>query len=168
DLLTLLQGEPQTGESLAASLGVTVRTVRRDIGRLREAGFAVDATPGVYGGYRLASGTRMAPLVMSEGEALALAVALGGPSKATVEGLEAVALADVLGKLERLMPAAGRRQVADLRDATVSSLRTPAAPAKVDDLVRLARGCRDRRVVEFDYLSPRASDASPKVVEPYR
>lgn len=168
NLLTLLQGNTQTGESLAASLGVTLRTLRRDIGRLREAGFAVDATPGVYGGYRLVGGSRMAPLVLSEEEALALAVALRGPSTATVEGLDGVALVDVLAKLERLMPVAGQRQVADLREATVSSLRTPPVPAKVGDLVLLARGCRECRLVEFGYSSVRAKDASPKSVEPYR
>src|SRR5438067_8309028 len=105
DLVALLQSKTLTGDTLAERLGVTVRTVRRDIGRLREAGFAVEATPGVYGGYRPASGARLPPLLLSDDEALAVAVALGGPSTATVAGLDGAASRDVLTKLERLMPA---------------------------------------------------------------
>lgn len=167
-LLALLQGEAHTGEVLASSLGVTLRTVRRDIGRLREAGFAVDATPGAYGGYRLVGGSRMPPLTVTDDEALALAIALRGPSAATVAGLDGSAPTNMLAKLERLLPPDAKRQVADLREATVSSLRTPPAPAMVGDLVRLARGCRECQQVEFAYSSPRATQPSTKRVEPFR
>lgn len=51
DLLGLLQGGPShTGDELASRLGVTLRTLRRDIDRLRDAGFVIEATPGRYGG----------------------------------------------------------------------------------------------------------------------
>jgi predicted DNA-binding transcriptional regulator YafY len=168
DLVALLQGDMLTGETLAARLGVTLRTLRRDIGRLREAGFAVEATLGVYGGYRLASGSRLPPLVVSDDEALALTVALGGPSTATVEELAGVASKDLLAKLERLMPAALQQQVAALREVTVSSLRSPPAPASVAALVPLARSCRECRVVEFDYSASGSHEPSRKRVEPYR
>src|SRR5688572_15690183 len=129
DLLAALQTAPsRTGEELAERLGVTLRTLRRDIARLRDAGFRVDATPGVYGGYRLAAGTRLPPLVLTDDEVIAVAVALRGTATATVGGLAQQAARDALAKLEKLLPPGIRARVAELRDATISMLRTPPAP----------------------------------------
>jgi predicted DNA-binding transcriptional regulator YafY len=50
-LLSLLQtGTPRTGAELADRLGVSGRTVRADIERLRDLGYPVDATRGAVGG----------------------------------------------------------------------------------------------------------------------
>ena len=78
ELLSLLQGRPHwTGPELADRLGVTVRTVRRDVERLRRLGYPVLASIGVAGGYQLGSGGRsMPPLMLDRDEAVAVAVSL--------------------------------------------------------------------------------------------
>ena len=76
-LLSLLQNHRfWPGAELAEKLGVSARTLRRDVDRLRELGYPVTAHPGVDGGYQLASGAALPPLVVDDEEAVALAVAL--------------------------------------------------------------------------------------------
>src|SRR5690606_14055870 len=76
-LLALLQTHRHwSGPELAERLGVSERTVRRDVERLRELGYPVDATPGVDGGYQLAAGAHLPPLLVDDDEAVALAVGL--------------------------------------------------------------------------------------------
>ena len=76
-LLSLMQSRREwTGTELADRLGVGLRTVRRDIGRLRDLGYPVDAAPGVAGGYRLGSGNRLPPLLLDDDEAMAVALGL--------------------------------------------------------------------------------------------
>jgi predicted DNA-binding transcriptional regulator YafY len=76
-LLSLLQNHRfWPGAELAERLGVSPRTLRRDVDRLRELGYPVTAHPGVDGGYQLASGAALPPLVVDDEEAVALAVAL--------------------------------------------------------------------------------------------
>ena len=76
-LLSLLQNHRfWPGAELAERLGVSSRTLRRDVDRLRELGYPVTAHPGVDGGYQLASGTALPPLVVDDDEAVALAVGL--------------------------------------------------------------------------------------------
>src|SRR5258708_18144720 len=65
-----------TGPQLAERLGVTTRTIRNDIERLRSLGYPVDATPGVSGGYRLGVGAALPPLLLDDDEAVALALGL--------------------------------------------------------------------------------------------
>ena len=55
-------------------LGVSSRTVRNDVGRLRGLGYPVDARPGVAGGYRLGPGGTLPPLLLDDEEAVAVAV----------------------------------------------------------------------------------------------
>src|SRR6185503_14055723 len=75
DLLSLLQARRDwPGSTLAERLGVTERTIRRDVGRLRELGYPVESVSGPAGGYRLAAGTAMPPLLLDEEEAVAIAV----------------------------------------------------------------------------------------------
>lgn len=76
-LLSLLQNHRfWPGAELADRLGVSPRTLRRDVDRLRELGYPVTAHPGVDGGYQLASGAALPPLVVDDEEAVALAVGL--------------------------------------------------------------------------------------------
>ena len=73
-LLSLLQTRKDwSGADLAERLGITTRTVRRDIDRLRELGYPVDASVGVGGGYQLGAGAEMPPLLLDDAEVLALA-----------------------------------------------------------------------------------------------
>ena len=77
-LLPLLAARPSwCGDELAARLGVTTRTVRRDIDRLRELGYPVHAIPGRQGGYALGpGGARLPPLLLDEDSAVAVALGL--------------------------------------------------------------------------------------------
>ena len=76
-LLSLLQNHRfWPGAELAERLGVSSRTLRRDVDRLRELGYPVTAHPGVDGGYQLASGAALPPLMVDDDEAVALAVGL--------------------------------------------------------------------------------------------
>ena len=87
-LLSLLQSRPSwAGPELAERLGVTTRTVRRDVDRLRRLGHPVTGDPGAGGGYRLGAGAAMPPLLFDDEEAVAVALALG-VTAAEADGLE--------------------------------------------------------------------------------
>ena len=74
-LLSLLQTRRYwPGEELAGQLRVSPRTLRRDIDRLRELGYPIQAQRGVAGGYQLAAGSALPPLVIDDEEAVALAL----------------------------------------------------------------------------------------------
>ena len=82
-LLSLLQTHRYwPGDELADRLEVSVRTLRRDIERLRELGYPVSAARGVSGGYQLAPGAALPPLVLDDEEAVALAVGCRPPPRA--------------------------------------------------------------------------------------
>src|SRR6188768_896869 len=86
-LLSLLQSHRDwSGSDLAERLEVSPRTVRRDVDRLRMLGYPVDATPGVDGGYRLAAGAALPPLVLDDDEAVALVVALRAAASLAITG----------------------------------------------------------------------------------
>jgi predicted DNA-binding transcriptional regulator YafY len=163
-LLSLLQARRDwSGAQLAERLAVTLRTVRRDIDRLRDLGYPVEAQPGVSGGYRLAAGAAMPPLLLDDDEAVAVAVGLR--TAGTVTGIEETSLR-ALVKLEQVLPDRLRRRVNALGQATVSlAHRGPTVdPAR---LTRLATACRDRDVLRFDYTRA-DGDVSRRVVEPVR
>src|ERR1700760_1130851 len=68
-LLSLLQNHRfWPGADLAGRLGVSPRTLRRDVDRLRELGYPVTAHPGGDGGYQLAPGAALPPLVLDDDE----------------------------------------------------------------------------------------------------
>src|SRR4051794_14789223 len=102
ELLSLLQARPRwTGVELGQRLEVTERTVRRDIARLRELGYPVDAAPGVAGGYQLGPGAGLPPLLLTDDEAVAVAVGLRAAASAGPVGYEEAAVA-ALAKLEQV------------------------------------------------------------------
>jgi predicted DNA-binding transcriptional regulator YafY len=117
-LLSLLEARRDwTGPQLAERLGVTTRTVRNDIERLRRLGYAVDAAPGVSGGYRLGPGATLPPLLLDDDEAVAVAIGLRTAAGGALAGVEESS-ARALAKLERLLPSGLRRRVDTLtRDA---------------------------------------------------
>src|SRR5438067_6721437 len=87
-LLSLLQTHRYwPGGELANRLEVSVRTLRRDVDRLRELGYPVQAQRGVAGGYQLAAGAALPPLVLDDEEAVALAVALMNAAGSSVAGI---------------------------------------------------------------------------------
>src|SRR5712691_2656789 len=93
-LLSALQSQAHwTGPALAERLDVTVRTVRRDVDELRSFGYPVDSEPGRAGGYRLAPGASLPPLVLDDEEAVAVAVCLRAGAAGTVRGVADAAVA---------------------------------------------------------------------------
>jgi predicted DNA-binding transcriptional regulator YafY len=167
-LLSLLQTHRfwQAGE-LARRLEVTERTVRRDVDRLRALGYPVDGTTGRYGGYRLATGSHMPPLVLDDDEAVAVAVGMRYGAEAAIEGMEETSLR-ALTKIEQLLPSRLRRRVSALH-SSVTSIR-PAADGDIIDpeaLSVLAAACRDGEHVRFDY---RRGDgqSSRRLVQPHQ
>lgn len=153
---------------LASDLGVTERTVRRDIDRLRGLGYPVDATPGVEGGYQLAAGSDLPPLMLNDDEAVALAVGLWSATSAPVEGIEETALR-ALAKLEALLPDRIRRRTNAIT-SNVSTYRWPRSQreqADVNTILVATAACRDSEEMRFTYLS-KAGDETERLVEPHR
>ena len=110
-LLSLLQTHQHwRGSDLATRLGVSERTVRRDVDRLRTLGYPVDALPGVEGGYRLAAGAHLPPLLLDDDEAVAVAVGLRSATAGGLPGIDDTVLR-VLLKLEQVLPDRLRRRV---------------------------------------------------------
>lgn len=166
-LLSLLQGRRYwPGPLLADRLQVSARTLRRDVEHLRELGYPVDANSGVDGGYALAPGAALPPLVVDDDEALALAVAV---QSQLASGDAGEAALRVMTKIIQVMPKRLRTRLDAVRTTTtpVSWLDTQTAPLDYGLLGTLAMGCRDRERVEFDYHGLRANTTSRRV-EPFR
>jgi predicted DNA-binding transcriptional regulator YafY len=169
-LLALLQARRDwPGPALAERLGVSARTIRRDVERLRELGYPVDALSGPAGGYRLRAGTAMPPLLLDDEEAVAIAIGLRGATSLPISGIEETAVR-ALVKLEQILPTHLRRRVGALRAATAT---LPAgwwggagATVDPDALTLLAGACRDREVVRFLYRR-RDGEQSRRRVEPH-
>jgi predicted DNA-binding transcriptional regulator YafY len=164
-LLSLLQTRRDwPGNELAQRLGVSGRTIRRDVERLRELGYPVDAVTGPAGGYRLHAGTAMPPLLLDDDEAVAIAVGLRTAAGASVAGIEETSIR-ALVKLEQVLPSHLRRRV----NALGSVLATlPASGPMVDPqaLTTIASACRDRERLRFAYRSREALDTR-RHVEPH-
>jgi predicted DNA-binding transcriptional regulator YafY len=165
-LLGLLQSRPVwSGPELADRLGVTVRSVRRDVERLRDLGYPVRSAKGVGGGYQLGPGQGLPPLLLDPEEAVAVAVCLSLAAGGSVAGVDEAALR-TLSKLDQVLPARLRAQVAAVQHAT-ETLDTTATPADPATLMTLARGCRDHHRVRFGYVD-HAGEQTARTVEPYR
>lgn len=163
-LLSLLQAHgDRSGPELAKRLDVDVRTVRRDIERLRTLGYPVHATTGVTGGYRLGAGTTLPPLLLDDDEAVAMVVALR--SAAGLSGIEDTS-ARALAKLEQVLPTRLRRRVNALNHATVT-LTGPGPDVAADALTVIAGACRDHERLRFGYTT-REDRTSERIVEPLR
>jgi predicted DNA-binding transcriptional regulator YafY len=167
-LLSLLQARRfWAGGDLAGRLEVSLRTLRRDVDRLRELGYPVEARPGVDGGYSLAPGAALPPLVLDDDEAVALAVGLQAAAQTPVAGM-AESSVQALAKVVQVMPARLRRRVDALRAVTVPAGWGTATPL-VDPavLTTLALACRDAERVRFTYTDG-AGARSERLVEPFR
>ncbi len=166
-LLSLLQTHRfWPGAELADRLDVSARTLRRDVERLRRLGYPVDATPGVAGGYRMAAGSHMPPLLLDDQEAVAIAVGLRAAAGASVVGIEETSLR-AMAKLEQVLPGRLRRKVNAVH-ANVIALRWSAGEETTVDaeaLALLAQACRDHEQVRFDYRR-RDGDETRRLVEP--
>src|SRR5712692_2505943 len=165
-LLGLLQVRPEwPGAELAERLGVTVRTLRRDVRRLRDLDYPVHSVPGVAGGYRLGRGQALPPLLLADDEAIAVVVSLRSAASHTVAGLSEASVS-ALAKLDQVLPARLRERTAALQEATVA-LTGPGPVVDPAQLAALAAACRRHQRLRLRYRNRSGSDSS-RIVEPYR
>ena len=173
NLLSLLQTRRDwPGSLLAERLEISDRTVRRDIERLREMGYRIQATMGPDGGYRLDAGSELPPLLFDEDQTLAVAVALQTASVVGV-GIEEAAIR-ALATIRQVMPSRLRHRLDALEFTAIAGRPGDAPPTSVamDVLVSLANTIRARQVLRFDYAARDASPADeafgpPRRVEPH-
>ena len=165
-LLSLLQMHRDwTGTELADRLGVTTRTVRRDVERLRELGYPVHAAMGPIGGYRLGAGAELPPLLLDDDEAVAVAVGLHSAATGSVAGIEEASLR-ALTKVEQVLPGRLRHRVDALERSMVAlPHRGPSVDAAVLTVVSAA--IRAAESLRFDYVRHDGTE-SRRSVEPYR
>ncbi|MGW4032700.1 helix-turn-helix transcriptional regulator [Streptomyces sp. NPDC004838] len=167
NLLSLLQTPREwPGSELAERLQVSSRTIRRDIDRLRDLGYPVEATKGAIGGYRLVAGTAMPPLLLDDEEAVAIAVGLRAGAGHAIEGIEEASVR-ALAKLEQVLPSRLRHRVTALQAATVPLTQGDGATIDPQTLTTIAGAASGRERLRFGY---EAGDGSPskRLVEPYR
>lgn len=164
-LLNLLQTHRHwSGIELSDRLGVTARTLRRDIERLRELGYRVVSVPGAGGGYRLEAGAALPPLLLTDDEAVTMAIGL---RVAATQGLVDGALTTLtaLAKLEQVLPSALRSRVNALA-AHVQPVRPDLPAVSPEVLGKLALACRDRERIRFHYVAASGAE-SDRVIEPH-
>ena len=166
-LLSLLQTHRfWPGAELAERLEVSVRTLRRDVDRLRDLGYPVEAQRGVDGGYQLAAGAAMPPLVLDDEEAVALVVGLQTAAQGGVAGV-AEASVRALAKVVPVMPGRLRRRVEVLRAVMVPASFADGPAVDPGVLTAVAQACRDTERLEFGYTAADAT-RSARHVEPFR
>jgi predicted DNA-binding transcriptional regulator YafY len=164
-LLSLLQTPREwPGSELAERLGVTPRTVRRDVDRLRDLGYPVEATMGALGGYRLGAGKAMPPLLLDDEEAVAIAVGLRTAARQPVAGIAEASLR-ALAKLQQVLPPRLARRVSSLTAATAASASPFASLVDPAQLTIIAGAVQARERVRFAYVAQEGV-ASKRHVEP--
>jgi predicted DNA-binding transcriptional regulator YafY len=150
-LLTLLQvRRTWSAPEIADRLGVSTRTVRRDVEKLRSLDYPVSADRGLAGGYRMGAGAQLPPLQLDDDEAVAMAITLRTAAASGVTGIGETALRALI-KLEQVLPARLRNRVKAMQLSTVES---PSRGQTVDaeTLTSIAAACRDHVRLSFDYV----------------
>ncbi|MEP6625074.1 MAG: YafY family protein [Acidimicrobiia bacterium] len=166
-LLALLEARRYwPGDELAARMGVSARTLRRDVERLRDLGYPVEAARGVGGGYQLGAGASLPPLVLDDEEAVALVVGLHVASDATIAGV-AESSVRALTKTLALLPPRLRARADALRTTTVVGTWRGGVEIAPEILDVVARACHDGVRLGFSYTA-RDAATSERYVEPYR
>lgn len=165
-LLGLLQARTTwQASALAAELGVTERTVRRDIARLRDMGYPVNSSSGIEGGYQLGTGRHLPPLLLDDTEAVALVaslrmMALNGTDNAGTAALRALA------KIDHILPP-HLRALASAVDNATTALPYERPTVELQLLTQLATSQQDHTLVRFTYSKPNGT-SSTREVEPAR
>ncbi|MFJ9034551.1 helix-turn-helix transcriptional regulator [Streptomyces sp. NPDC102274] len=166
-LVSLLSARPfWTNAELAGKMEVNERTVRRDVARLRELGYAVESDPGPWGGYRLRAGTRIPPLVLDADEALAVTVGLREAALGGALGDDHSALSALL-KLRQVLPPRVAARLTETDTALVHAPRTDEPQIASGMLLALTDACRRGERVTLTYRD-RESRTTIREVDPYR
>jgi len=162
-LLTLLQSRRVwTSGALSERLEVDARTIRRDVERLRELGYAIEASAGPGGGYRMGSGNATPPLLLEDDEAVVVAASLTAAAR-SVAGTAELALR-VLVKLDQLLPQRLRHRLTALQ-AVTETLAPSDGVADPFVLMAIATACHDRETLGFTYKD-RRGEVTSRTVEP--
>ncbi|MFV2117506.1 helix-turn-helix transcriptional regulator [Streptomyces sp. Act-28] len=166
-LVALLASRPSwTCGELADRMAVTARTVRRDIAKLRELGYAIESDPGPWGGYRLSGGTRIPPLILDDEEALAVAVGLREAALSGVLGGDQAALSALL-KLRQVLPRRIANRLGEMDAAFVHTPRPDEPQITPGTLLDLAAACRRGERARLSYRD-REGRTTVRDVDPYR
>jgi predicted DNA-binding transcriptional regulator YafY len=165
-LLSLLQTRRDwTGTELAARLGVSTRTIRNDMARLRGLGYPVNGRPGAAGGYRLGTHGALPPLLLDDDEAVAIAVGLRTAASGSVAGIEETSVR-ALAKLQQVLPSRLRHRISGFQSYALP-MQSQGPQVDPDVLTMIASACRDHEQLRFDYRA-HSGATSRRSVEPYR
>lgn len=167
-LLEILQsGGTRTVAELAERLDVDERTVRRYVDRLLDLDIPVRSVRGRHGGYRLAPGYRMPPLMLSNEEALAVLLGLVAGRRSGLITTSVAAVENAVAKVRRVLPEAlGTRLDAVLETADFTAPARSALAADAEVLLTVAEAAKERRPIALAYLAGHGG-ASERVVHPY-
>jgi len=171
-LLSLLQTRRDwPGALLADRLEISHRTVRRDVDRLREMGYSIQAMKGPDGGYRLDAGSELPPLLFDDDQVIALTVALQAAT-VTGAGIDEAAVR-ALTTMRQVMPARLRHRLDALQFTAIPARAGDAVTGSVppEVLIALSGAIRAREVLRFDYAGRRPQETGtpspPRRVEPH-
>ena len=165
-VLELLQSKPIVrGPELAERLEMDVRTVRRYVTKLQDAGLPIESIPGRYGGYRLRAGYKLPPLVFTLEEALAIYLGLRGASDGTA-GTSKTAAESALSKVSRVLPEEARDRLQPVISGVYIFPARAEAPPQTPVFLALIEAAQQERCVELTYTS-REGAATTRIVEPY-
>ena len=164
-VLTLLQiRRTWTGREIADRLGVTTRTVRRDMEKLRDLDYPVKGMKGIAGGYQLGVGIQLPPLLLDDDEAVAVALSLRTAAASGITGIGEIALRALI-KLEQVMPPRLRSRVRTLQLSAMHTVdRAPTVDAEL--LSKIGAACRDHQRLNFTYTQL-GGVVSDRVTEPH-
>ncbi|MEU0071016.1 YafY family protein [Streptomyces sp. NPDC006332] len=166
-LVALLAARPSwTCAELAGRMTVTDRTVRRDIAKLRELGYAIESDPGPWGGYRLRAGSRVPPLILDDEEALAVAIGLREAALSGALGGDQAALSALL-KLRQVLPQRIAHRLGEMDAAFVHTPRADKPQITPGLLLELAAACRQGERARLSYRDWEGN-ATVRDVDPYR
>ena len=167
ELLGLLQTRRHWGgEELAGRLGVSQRTLRRDVDGLQELGYPVITTRGTGGGYQLGAGAALPPLVLNEDEAAATVMGLKGVATGN-HAVPADAAISAMAKIVQVLPARIRGRISSLATVAAEAGNEGATLTDVTALTTVALACRDSDTLTFAYESNR-SPRSLRAAQPHK
>jgi predicted DNA-binding transcriptional regulator YafY len=167
-LIMLLQREPnQKAADLAATLGVSVRTLHRYIEMLDEMGIPIYSERGPHGGFSLVRGYKLPPLVFTPEEAVAIYLGAslvgemwGQPYQGAAEG--------AMAKLDNVLPNEQRDEVAWARRSLIATGMHRADPRTIAPLLeKIRKGARQHRQIKMRYQSSTSPDVTERSVDPY-